>query len=50
VIVLELERRPVLYSTAQHEGDQLRLSSWLESHEEYLTLLASARELAEEAA
>jgi len=50
VIVLELERRPVLFSTARREGDELRLSSWLEAHAEYCRLLTLARELAEEAA
>jgi hypothetical protein len=48
VVTFELERRPVIHSTAQTEGDSQRLVAWLDSREAYGRLVAAALELAQE--
>jgi hypothetical protein len=50
VIHFELERRPVVYSTAQHDGDFQRLRRWLDSRDPYRRLINDAIALGEEAA
>jgi hypothetical protein len=50
VVRFELERRPIVSSTAQHERDQERLLAWLNSRERYGHLIAEAIELGQEAA
>jgi hypothetical protein len=48
VVRFELERRPVVLSTAQHERDQQRLLAWLNSRERYAHLVAEAIDLAQQ--
>lgn len=48
VIRLDLERRPVVFTDTRDEGEQARLSDWINASPDRLRLVRLALELAEE--